>query len=213
MTDTFSPEGADACARPAPPVGRRFPPGRSGNPAGGPKRPAPRTAEVEWLFSQSFTVEIDGERQHLPLAKALLLSLAHRALKGDARAATELLALYGKAEDTRAAQAADKARKAAEKAEREVENPPRPTIRFVSSQIEDGLRAIGVLKPDVRDISRWAFETLTAADPGLITGLTEMGRRGLRDYLCKEEWPEGPPSWMGEAYGWPKPPMAAAAGP
>lgn len=117
MTDpqTAVPAGEDARVRPAPPEGRRYAPGQSGNPKGGPKRPTKRAAEVEWLFRQEFTVEIDGERQRLPLARALLLAQAHRALKGDAKAASDLLGLMRETEKTREAQAEAKSNKAAEK--------------------------------------------------------------------------------------------------
>jgi hypothetical protein len=175
-------------------VGRRFQPGRSGNPRGGPKRPAPRTAEVEWLFSQSFTVEIDGERQRLPLAQALLLSLAHRALKGDARAASELLALHGKAEETRAAQAAakakkaaeDRARRTAEEAEAEALKPP---VIYWSNGPRPALEALGVVHvlPSGRwQIQRRAYRILLAADPGLLDGASHDAKGSLRDCLERE---------------------------
>lgn len=191
MTEPQSTGAADARVRPPPPIGRRFQPGHTGNPKGGPRRPAPRTAEVEWLFSQSFTVEIDGERQRLPLAKALLLSLAHRALKGDARAAAELLALYGKAEETRAAQAAAKARKAAEdrarRAEEDASRPPPPlTYHLGETDVSEALAALGVLGQSYRGvcppIRQWAYNALIKADPGLEARFTE------RDRLAVDEW-------------------------
>lgn len=118
MTDPAN-QGADAArVRPAPPEGQRWQKGQSGNPAGGPKRPAFRTAEIEWVFSQEFTVHLDDAPQKLPLARALLMLMAHKALKGDLKAAGDLLKLMGEAEATRAAEAAARARKAAEHRDR-----------------------------------------------------------------------------------------------
>lgn len=187
MTDPLPAGAEDARVRPAPPVGRRFRKGQSGNPKGGPKRPQPRTADIEWLFSKSFTVVIDGEEQTLPLARALLLAMAHRALKGDGKAATELLALHGKAEETRAAQAAAKAKKAAEArarreeeeawaAEEEAANPPPPI--FTAGDNEGALLRLGVMHDhrQVRGLTHWAFDILTAAAPERWAALDQADR-------------------------------------
>jgi len=178
MTDPLPAGAQDARARPAPPVGRRFRKGQSGNPKGGPKRPEPRTADIEWLFSQSFTVVIDGEEQHLPLARALLLAMAHRALKGDGKAATELLALHGKAEETRAEQAAARSKKALEaQARREARDreaadvlPPPPVFYDCCSpdQVMEQMGAWRRLPNGLWQITRAAFEALKAMDPGAI---------------------------------------------
>ena len=102
---------------PAPAGGAtRWPKGTSGNPRGGPKRPVPTTAQVERLMRRKFEVVFDGERERLPLAEALLLAIAHRALKGCVRSTGQLLELMQKAEAKREAEAREKAEAAARRA-------------------------------------------------------------------------------------------------
>ena len=94
-----------AAARPGPPPHTRFQKGQTGNRKGAPPRPAYRTAQVEALMQREFDVVIDGENRRLPLGEALLLQLAHRALAGEAQAATELIRLMGEVERVRAEEA------------------------------------------------------------------------------------------------------------
>lgn len=73
-------------------------------PSGRPRRPAPRTAEVERILRRDFDVVIEGEPMRLPLAEAILLQLAHRALRGEVWALKEMLRQMAAAERTRALQ-------------------------------------------------------------------------------------------------------------
>ncbi len=188
MTEPQSTGAADARVRPPPPIGRRFQPGRSGNPKGGPRRPEPRTADVEWLFSRTATVEVDGKPERLPLARALLHIMAGKALAGDLKVASELLALHGKAEETRAAQAAARARKAAEARDRreaqeqwEAENTPLPPPVFAKGDISGSLERLGVTTWQDRDraISRWAYDLLVSAAPARWEALDEAERKAV----------------------------------
>lgn len=186
MTEPQTTGAADVRVRPAPPIGRRFQPGHSGNRKGGPTRPEPRTADVEWLFSQSVEVELDGRAERLPLARALLKIMVAKALKGDLKVASELLALHGKAEETRAAQAAAKARKAAEARARreeqeqwEAENAPLPPPVFAKGNIDGSLDQLGVMtwQNGDRAISRWAYDLLVSAAPARWEALDEKARK------------------------------------
>ena len=113
MTEADAPAAAGACASPP---DSRWKKGQSGNPRGGPKRPAPATAEVERLMRRSFEVVSDGVRERLPFAEALLLAMAHRALNGCVRTTDRLLALMEKAEAKREAERRARAEKARRRA-------------------------------------------------------------------------------------------------
>jgi hypothetical protein len=83
---------------------------------GRPRRPPPRTAEVEAIMRREFDVYIAGEPMRLPLAQALLMQLAHRALRGEIWAVQELMKTMGQAEKTRAREDAAHARREVERA-------------------------------------------------------------------------------------------------
>jgi hypothetical protein len=200
MTEPRTTGAADARARPSPPRGRRFQPGRSGNPKGGPARPEPRTADVEWLFSRSVEVDVDGKPERLPLARALLQIMAGKALKGDLKVASELLALHGKVEETRAAQAAARARKAAEARDRreeqarwEAENAPLEPPVFAKGDTLGSLRQLGALTWQDRQsaISRWAYDLLVTAAPARWEALDETERKEV--LRAVEDLPAGGP--------------------
>lgn len=200
MTEPQTPGAADACLRPPPPPGRRFQPGRSGNPKGGPKRPEPRTADVEWLFSRTVEVDVDGKPERLPLARALLQIMAGKALKGDLKVASELLALHGKAEETRAAQAAARAKKAAEARDRrqeremwEAENAPLEPPVFSKGDTLGSLDKLGALTWEHREraISRWAYDLLVSAAPTRWEALDDKERKEV--LRAVEDLPEGGP--------------------
>lgn len=200
MTEPQTTGAADACVRPPLPIGRRFQPGRSGNPKGGPKRPEPRTADVEWLFSRTVEVDVDGRPERLPLARALLQIMAGKALKGDLKVASELLAMHGKAEETRAAQAAARAKKAAEARDRreeremwEAENAPLPPPVFSKGDTLGSLRQLGALTWQDRQsaISRWAYDLLVTAAPTRWEALDEAERKEVMRAV--EDPPEGGP--------------------
>lgn len=204
MTEPQTTGAAQACVRPVspagPPTGRRFQPGQSGNRKGGPTRPEPRTADVEWLFNRSVEVELDGKPERLPLARALLKIMMDKALGGDLKVASELLALHGKAEETRAAQAAARAKKAAEARARreeqeqwEAENTPLPPPVFAKGDIQGSLEQLGVetWQNGDRAISRWAYDALISAAPARWEALTEKERREV--LRAVEDLPESGP--------------------
>ncbi len=200
MTEPQITGAAEPCVRPPPPPGRRFQPGRSGNPKGGPKRPEPRTADVEWLFNRSVEVELDGKPERLPLARALLKIMMDKALGGDLKVASELLALHGKSEETRAAEAAARAKKAAEARDRreeremwEAENAPLAPPVFAKGDISGSLERLGVTTWENRDraISRWAYDLLVSAAHTRWEALDEKERREV--LRAVEDLPEGGP--------------------
>ena len=200
MTEPPTPGAADARVRPPPPVGRRFQPGRSGNPRGGPKRPEPRTADVEWLFNRTVEVELEGGPQRLPLARALLKMMMDKALAGDLKVASELLGLHGKAEETRATQAAEKAKKAAaararreEQAQLEAETTPLPPPVFSKGDTLGSLRRLGALtwQGHRSAISRWAYDLLVTAAPTRWEALDQAERTEV--LRAVEDLPEGGP--------------------
>ena len=188
MTDTQpGPAGAEG-ARPRrrPPEGKRFQPGQSGNPKGGPRRPGPRAADIEWIFNKTFEVVIDGENQRLPLGRALLLMMAHKALKGDAKAAMDLLALQADAEKTRAAEAAARAEaaRARETRRREAELAARRAEerQAFEDEVDDDCLSFcealaevdAVATLDGRPVVQpWVLQAAMARDPGLLARLRD----------------------------------------
>lgn len=96
-----------------PPVGVRFNKGQSGNPAGRPKgsknRP-PGTARAERLKSlmleeayRPIKVNQDGKEIEMPMAQAVLRSLAVAAVKGEARAQAIFIKMVSATEEDEAA--------------------------------------------------------------------------------------------------------------
>lgn len=88
-----------------PPVGRRWQPGQSGNPAGRPprRRTLAAPAAVERALKGLVTVEIDGRPRRLPATEALAKVTLARALAGDTAARRDLLKIQAELELERAA--------------------------------------------------------------------------------------------------------------
>jgi hypothetical protein len=198
-------------------VGRRFVPGVSGNPKGGPKRPEPQAADVEWLYCQTTeTIEKKGKDEGgLSWGRALLLGLARRALTGDAKATETLMRERARAEATRAAQAATKAKQAAEKRERKkAEAAARPVERpqpivYAGYGPMPALKALEIIRelPSGHwQIPRRTFDILTAARPELLAAMGHEVESSLEDCLegAEDLFPgacTGPPGWYDEVNG------------
>jgi hypothetical protein len=77
-----------------PPKATRFKPGQSGNPQGRPKGSANLATDLAAELNEQITVREGGQARRLTKQRALIKSLTARALQGDVRATTALLALY-----------------------------------------------------------------------------------------------------------------------
>ena len=76
-----------------PPKATRFRKGQSGNPRGRPKGAQGLRSLLEEALAQEITVSEGGRTTRISKREALILSLITKALKGDMRAAAQLLRL------------------------------------------------------------------------------------------------------------------------
>ena len=79
-----------------PPGTTRFKPGQSGNPKGRPKGSPNLAADLSTELGELITVREGGAAQRVSKQRALIKSLMAKALQGDVRATTALLALYAR---------------------------------------------------------------------------------------------------------------------
>ena len=79
-----------------PPRATRFKPGQSGNPKGRPKGSPNLAADLSTELGELITVREGGAAQRVSKQRALIKSLMAKALQGDVRATTALLALYAR---------------------------------------------------------------------------------------------------------------------
>jgi hypothetical protein len=79
-----------------PPTGTRFKPGQSGNPKGRPKDSPNLATDLSTELGELITVREGGEARRVSKQRALIKSLMAKALQGDVRATTALLALYAR---------------------------------------------------------------------------------------------------------------------
>ena len=79
-----------------PPKATRFKPGRSGNPKGRPKGSPNLATDLSAELGEQITVREGGQERRVSKQRALIKSLTAKALKGDVRATTALLALYAR---------------------------------------------------------------------------------------------------------------------
>src|SRR5215831_15175287 len=79
-----------------PPKASRFKPGQSGNPKGRPKGSANLASDLSAELGEPITVREGGQARHITKQRALIKSLMAKALQGDVRATTALLALYAR---------------------------------------------------------------------------------------------------------------------
>jgi hypothetical protein len=77
-----------------PPKGTRFKKGKSGNPRGRPKGSLNLATDLTAELGEHITVREDGRPRKVSKQRALIKSLMAKALQGDVRATTSLLALY-----------------------------------------------------------------------------------------------------------------------
>ena len=77
-----------------PPKGTRFKKGKSGNPRGRPKGSLNLATDLTAELGEHITVREDGRPRRVSKQRALIKSLMAKALQGDVRATTSLLALY-----------------------------------------------------------------------------------------------------------------------
>jgi hypothetical protein len=79
-----------------PPEATRFRKGRSGNPRGRPKGSLNLATDLTAELGERITVREDGKPRRVTKQRALIKSLLAKALQGDVRAASTLLALRGR---------------------------------------------------------------------------------------------------------------------
>ena len=79
-----------------PPAATRFKPGRSGNPKGRPKGSPNLATDLAAELGQQITVREGGQARWVSKQRALIKSLTAKALQGDVRATTALLALHAR---------------------------------------------------------------------------------------------------------------------
>ena len=79
-----------------PPAATRFKPGKSGNPRGRPKGSGNLATDLCAELSEQITVREGGQARRISKQRALIKSLMAKALQGDVRATTALLALYAR---------------------------------------------------------------------------------------------------------------------
>ena len=80
----------------APPKATRWKPGQSGNPRGRPKGSFNLATDLSAELGEQITVHDDGKPRRITKQRALVKSLMAKALQGDVRATTALLALYAR---------------------------------------------------------------------------------------------------------------------
>ena len=76
-----------------PPKATRFQAGQSGNPKGRPKGSSNLASDLSAELGEHITVREGGQARHISKQRALIKSLMAKALQGDVRATTALLAL------------------------------------------------------------------------------------------------------------------------
>jgi hypothetical protein len=79
-----------------PPKATRFKPGQSGNPNGRPKGNPNLASDLSAELGEQITVREGGQARYISKQRALIKSLMAKALQGDVRATTALLALYAR---------------------------------------------------------------------------------------------------------------------
>jgi len=79
-----------------PPKATRFKRGKSGNPKGRPKGSLNLATDLTAELGEHITVREDGRPRKVSKQRALIKSLMAKALQGDVRATTSLLALYAR---------------------------------------------------------------------------------------------------------------------
>jgi hypothetical protein len=79
-----------------PPLANRFKPGQSGNPRGRPKGSRNLATDLAAELEELITVREQGRARRVTKQRALVKSLMERALAGNVRASTAMLALYAR---------------------------------------------------------------------------------------------------------------------
>src|SRR5438876_11740213 len=79
-----------------PPKATRFKPGKSGNPKGRPKGSLNLATDLAAELGEEITVREGGRQHRISKQRALIKSLMAKALQGDVRATTAVLALYAR---------------------------------------------------------------------------------------------------------------------
>jgi Family of unknown function (DUF5681) len=89
--DTHKPKTTYSVGYGRPPEAHRFKPGRSGNPAGRPRRKQSIGAAIEEALHQTVSVNEKGRQRKLPALKVIMRQLANAAMRGHLASAKFLL--------------------------------------------------------------------------------------------------------------------------
>lgn len=81
-----------------PPKHAQFKKGRSGNPAGRPKKRKPESVDVSEVLNPAINVKIEGKVRKMDAFEASVRQMARRAINGDLRAITQFIKLCEKYE-------------------------------------------------------------------------------------------------------------------
>ncbi len=81
-----------------PPKHTRFKPGRSGNAKGRPKGGRNLKTDLANMLQKRVAIREDGELRHVSRQEAMLLTLYAKAVQGDMRASSQLIAMLTKTE-------------------------------------------------------------------------------------------------------------------
>jgi hypothetical protein len=83
-----------------PPIATRFKPGKSGNPKGRPKGSKNATSLAKAELSRKVVVTINGRKRSMTVAEIASRRLGDKAMAGDAKAFSFLIAISGVGHDT-----------------------------------------------------------------------------------------------------------------
>jgi Family of unknown function (DUF5681) len=81
-----------------PPERSRFKPGQSGNPRGRPKGARNLKTDLTALMKKRVAIREDGELRRVSRQEAMLLSLFDKAVRGDVKASSQMIAMLMKME-------------------------------------------------------------------------------------------------------------------
>jgi hypothetical protein len=87
----MSEDNSNDCKKP--PASAQFKPGQSGNPKGRPKGSRNLKTDLAAISQRPISVRENGKTRHMSQQRAMLLSAYNKAIKGDQRAASNLINL------------------------------------------------------------------------------------------------------------------------
>ena len=150
--------------------GTRFEKGRSGNPAGRPKKRRPQISAFDIIFGKTLTVTQNGVERELTVDEALQLQTYQEALKGSKMAIREVLKMIEKREVAIA------------KVTPQVATPVRMEMEHDADNADKAMVLLGIAQYDERPLG-WGDKPtrLRLATWAAQAGISRPGRRTLDD--------------------------------